>query len=296
MTTSNPAAGVQATLAFHSQTAVPAKPFLKWVGGKQQLLPQFADLYPPRFHRYFEAFLGGGAVFFHLWTMGRLTDHVCLSDNNDELVNVYLVVRDNLDALVDAVRVHEKRHDKAYYYQIRNWDRDATPMSPVARAARTIYLNRTCFNGLYRVNSKRQFNVPVGSYVNPKILHTSVLEAAHQALQHVDVEVRDFRTLADSAREGDFVYLDPPYHPLNATSSFTTYTADSFHEKDQQELAQLFATLSDKGCLCMLSNSHTPLILELYKKFRVEVVHAKRAVNARGDGRGKIQEVVVLNY
>jgi len=273
-----------------------ARSFLKWVGGKQQLLAQFERYFPTTFRRYCEPFVGGGAVFFHLWNTGRLPKQTSLFDNNYELVNAYLVVRDKVDELIETLAIHKERHDKKYYYKVRRLDRQVFELSDVERAARAIYLNRTCYNGLYRVNSKGQFNVPMGSYINPQVLHENVLRAASAALQGVNIELRDFRGLVDFAQAKDFFYLDPPYDPLSTTASFTGYTSDSFGEDDQRELARVFTLLAEKGSFVMLSNSKTPLILELYREFRIETVRARRAVNSDANGRGSIPEVVVLNY
>lgn len=273
-----------------------AKPFLKWVGGKQKLLSQFETYFPTNFNRYFEPFIGGGATFFHLWNTDRLPEEIFLFDNNEELINTYRVVRDELDALIKLLAIHQKNHNKEYYYQIRALDRQNIDLTDIERAARTIYLNRTCYNGLYRVNSKKQFNVPIGSYKNPQILYRNVLQAASSALQNVSVNVKDFREIIALAQTGDFFYFDPPYDPVSKTASFTGYTAGHFRHKDQRDLAEVLKKLTQKGCLCMLSNSYTPFILELYQDFRVEVVYARRFVNSVANGRGKIREVVVLNY
>lgn len=273
-----------------------AKPFFKWAGGKHQLLSQFETYFPRNFNRYFEPFLGGGAVFFHLWNTYRLPEQVFLFDNNEELINAYRVVRDDLEALIDLLATHQKNHNKEYYYQVRNLDKQNIGLSYIERAARTIYLNRTCYNGLYRVNSKKQFNVPMGSYKNPKVLYRDVLEVASSALQNVSIQVKDFREIIALAQTDDFFYFDPPYDPVSKTASFTGYTAGSFRDKDQRDLAGVFKELTEKGCSCMLSNSYTPFILELYENFRIEVVNARRAVNSDGNGRGNIKEVVVLNY
>jgi DNA adenine methylase len=274
-----------------------ARPFLKWVGGKQQLLTQFEPLFPPKqFRRYFEPFVGGGAVFFHLSSTRRIPSEVFLFDNNPELVNAYVATRDKVDKLIDALKRHQRLHSKMYYYKVRNLDRENGDFSDIERAARTVYLNRTCFNGLYRVNGKGQFNVPMGSYASPQILLESVIRAASAALQGVNIEVKDFRNMPNLSQRGDFFYFDPPYDPLTQTASFTSYTSDNFDEDDQRELAKVFTALSAKGAYAMLSNSKTPLILDLYKNFRIETVRARRAVNSNGAGRGCIEEVVVLNY
>lgn len=273
-----------------------AKPFLKWAGGKQQLLAQYEVYFPSDFNRYIEPFVGGGAVFFHLWNTRRLPAQVLLFDNNEVLIKTYKVVRDDVDELIKILAIHKKNHCRDYYYEIRNLDRQNVQLSEVERAARTIYLNKTCYNGLYRVNKKGQFNVPMGSYKNPAILQEETLRAAHAALRNVCLEVRDFQTVVEVSRTGDFFYFDPPYNPVSRTASFTSYTAGSFGDEDQRNLARVFAQLSEKGCLCMLSNSHTALILELYQKFRIEPVQANRAINSDAKRRGSIQEVVVLNY
>lgn len=273
-----------------------ARPFVKWAGGKQQLLAQYEAFFPDKPARYFEPFVGGGAVFFHSWNTGRLPATRYLFDNNHELINAYHVVRDDLEALLDLLAIHKKWHDKEYYYKIRSLDRQDIALSDVERAARTIYLNKTCYNGLYRVNRKGQFNVPMGSYKNPRIRDEDTLRAANAALQGVCVEIRDFRTIIDLAQPGDFFYFDPPYDPASKTANFTSYTAGSFGDEDQRDLAAVFAQLSERGCRCMLSNSHTPFVLELYQEFRIETVRANRPISSDPNGRGGIQEVVVLNY
>jgi DNA adenine methylase len=279
-----------------SHTPQNSKPFLKWAGGKQQLLTQYKSYFPIHFYRYFEPFVGGGAVFFHLSSTGRRPDCVFLSDNNAELINSYKIVRDNVDELIQHLKLHERKHDRDYYYRIRALDRRSTVLDDVERAARTIYLNRTCYNGLYRVNSRGQFNVPMGSYKNPKALFENVVRSASRALEGVCLEVRDFQTVVNLGRPGDFFYFDPPYDPVSKSANFTSYTAASFGDDDQRDLANVFTRLSEKSCFCMLSNSYTPFILELYQDFRIETVQANRAINSDADGRGTIKEVVVLNY
>ena len=285
-----------------SFTQTKSKPFLKWVGGKSQLLDQFEPYFAAAFDsgnikRYIEPFIGGGAVFFNLSNKDCLPETSFLYDNNEELTNTFQIVRDNLNDLITALSIHQEQHDREYYYHVRGQDRDSNlTLSNVERAARMIYLNRTCYNGLYRVNSKGQFNVPMGSYKNPKILHEDILLSASTALQNSVVEPRDFQFVLDIAKPKDFIYFDPPYDPLSKTSSFTSYTSGSFRDADQRRLAQVYSTLSERGCLCMLSNSYTPFILDLYKNYRIEKVQAVRAVNSDPNGRGAIDEVLVLNY
>lgn len=276
-----------------------ARPFLKWAGGKQQLLADYEPYFPSAFRRYFEPFLGGGAVFFHLRKTGRLPGAVYLFDNNEELINAYTAVRDNPEELIKVLAVHQEKHCREYYYEIRNLDRQKgalNALNDLERAARTIYLNRTCFNGLYRVNKKGHFNVPIGRYKKPNILDAELLKVDSSALQGVTIGVKDFRSVVELAEPGDFYYFDPPYYPLSKTANFTGYTAGNFSEQDQRDLAAVFTSLTAKKCFCMLSNSYTPFVLELYKKFRIETVRAKRAINADSSGRGAVEEVVVLNY
>jgi DNA adenine methylase len=273
-----------------------AKAFLKWAGGKQQLLAQYEQYFPAHFQRYFEPFVGGGAVFFHLWNAARLGNHAALFDTNAELINVYTIVRDCVEALIDALALHEHRHSREYYYKIRGLDRHPGHLSDLEKAARTIYLNRTCYNGLYRVNKAGHFNVPMGSYKNPKVLHVDTLRAASIALQGVWIETRSFETAIALGERNDFFYFDPPYDPVSRTASFTSYTAGNFRDEEQHRLAKVYTHLSNKGCLCMLSNSYTPFVLELYRNYRIEIVQANRAINSNGNSRGNVKEVVVLNY
>lgn len=276
-----------------------AGPFVKWAGGKSQLLGQFVPLFPARFNRYIEPFVGGGAVFFHLYHQGRIGDGVILNDLNEELMNCYEVIRDQVGQLVEELRRHEAhKTDKGYFYEIRKWDRKPSfkERSPVERAARTIFLNRTCYNGLYRVNSRGQFNVPFGSYKNPTICDEDNLRAVSRALRGVELHSEDFERCVEWAGPGDFLYLDPPYHPLSETASFTSYTRGDFDEDDQRRLAEVFRQLDQNGCIVMLSNSYTSFIEKLYADYRQEVVNATRAISCKGDGRGSIPELVILNY
>jgi DNA adenine methylase len=273
-----------------------ARPFLKWAGGKQQLLTQFEPLFPSQIHRYFEPFVGSGAVFFHLWNTKRLGAEIALSDNNPELVNVYIVVRDQVEELIVHLARHQSLHNREHYYSVRAQDRSNQPMGKVERAARFIYLNRTCYNGLYRVNSRGHFNTPMGSYKNPRVIFAEELRAASAALSSVNLIVQTFDHIVEAVADGDFVYFDPPYDPVSKSASFTGYTSDRFDNLDQERLAAVFRQLSDRGCQCMLSNSCTPFILDLYRDFRIDMVTAKRAVNSVGSRRGPISEVVVRNY
>ena len=266
-----------------------SKPFLKWAGGKQRLLPQYAPYFPGRFGRYFEPFLGGGAVFFHLRPATAF-----LSDLNAELVNTYVVVQGQLEALIPALQAH--RNEKDYYYMVRQWDRPdgripLHHMSDVARAARFIYLNKTAFNGLWRVNSQGQHNVSFGSYRNPTICNVDRLQQASAALQGVVVQTADFRQAVAEAREGDLVFFDPPYW-----AGFTAYTGAGFGLDDHTALAHLFRALDKRGCLLMLSNSNTAVIRELYAGYRHVEIQARRNINCDGNGRGAVTELLITNY
>ncbi len=275
-------------------------PFLKWAGGKAQLLPQFERLFPAQFENYVEPFVGSVAVFFHLYSTGRLRGHVCLNDRNPDLILCYQAVRDHVEELIGELERHARgRHSASYFYEVRSWDREvdfAQRWTPVQRAARIMFLNRTCYNGLYRVNSQGHFNVPFGRYANPTVCNPDNLRRASASLQGVDLRSEPFEQCAGRAQAGDFVYFDPPYHPLSQTASFTGYTQDNFTFDDQRHLAAVFRTLDARGCKLMLSNSWTEPILELYRGFHCEKVLARRAINSKADRRGEVAEVVVLNY
>ena len=280
-----------------------AAPFLKWAGGKGRLLSQLEPMLPPRFRRYIEPFAGGGAVFFHLHALERLRRGAVLSDRNAELIGCYRVVQDEagLAELIERLGEHAGHAmDRDYYYAVRAWDRKADfieSRSTVERAARTVFLNHTCYNGLYRLNRKGQFNVPYGKWARPPSLcDEDNLWACHRALQGVELCEEDFEHCLERAQRGDFVYLDPPYHPLSRTASFTTYTGFEFRESHQRRLAELYRALDARGCLLMLTNSATPLIRRLYDGFRIETTLAARAISCKGKGRGKVEELVVVNY
>ena len=274
-------------------------PFIKWAGGKAQLLSQFEPYLPCELARYIEPFVGGGAMFFHLYNQGRLAGkEAVLIDSLEELINAYRVVQGQVEVLIDALQVHERHKlDAEYYYQVRGWDRsdDYDERTAVQRAARFVYLNRTCYNGLYRVNRRGQFNVPFGRYRNPRVCDAQNLRAVHHALQGVSLLVGDFNRCLEVAKRGDLVYLDPPYHPLSDTANFTSYTPADFGIEDQRRLAGLFRELDRRGCRVMLSNSATDLVRELYYGYRQVEVWANRAISSRGDGRGAIAELLVMN-
>ncbi len=263
------------------------RPFLKWAGGKTQLLSELLPRTPEEFGVYFEPFVGGGALFFSLQP-----DRAVLADANAELINCYQVVQTSVEDLIEDLMLHE--NDEAYYYALRAADPSA--LSPVSRASRFIYLNRTCFNGLYRVNSQGQFNTPFGRYRNPRICDPVTLRAASEALQNTALVVGDYGGALQEARKGDFVYLDPPYVPVSKYSDFKRYTREQFRESDQRELAQEFRRLTEIGCHVMLSNSWHPLVKELYEGFQIDLVEARRLVNCDASKRGPVAEAIVRNY
>jgi len=274
------------------------RPFIKWAGGKTQLLGQFEPLYPPgRIRRYIEPFVGSGAVFFHVRQILKPAEFI-LADGNEELINAYRAVRDDLEKVIRLLAAHKAAHSKDHYYRVRG--QIPGRLSDSARAARLIYLNKTCFNGLYRVNSRGGFNVPMGRYTDPPILDADNLRAVRAALRGVTLRAAHFRDTLDTARRGDFIYFDPPYLPLSRTSSFTSYAVNAgrcaFGEPDQEELAAVYAALARRGCRVMLSNSDAPFIHRLYRDFDVREVRARRSINSKSDRRGRISEIVVLNY
>ncbi|MBP5972634.1 DNA adenine methylase [Brasilonema sp. CT11] len=267
------------------------RPFLKWAGGKSRLIPRYYTYFPHKFQNYYEPFLGGGAVFFYFYN--QQPKQAILTDINSELINTYDCVKNHLDELINILQYHEKQHNKDYYYQIRTTVED----SEVKKAARLIYLNKTCFNGLYRENSKGKFNVPMGRYKKPKICDSSSLRLASLALQSADIKVRSFEEVLNYARnQDDFVYFDPPYYPVSTTSNFTSYSRYSFHEKEQNKLREVFGELGKRGVKVMLSNSDTSFIRDLYKEFHIHTVLAGRSINSNAKKRGVINELLITSY
>ncbi len=266
-------------------------PFVKWVGGKRQLMFELLKNMPQNYNRYFEPFIGGGALFFELQP-----DNAYISDMNDELINLYQVVRDNVDELITDLQKHNV--SKEYFMEIRNIDRTGgyENWSSVQKASRFIYLNRTCFNGMYRVNSKGEFNVPFGHYKNPRIVDENNLINCSNLLRRTEIKHADFSEILTKAQKGDFVYFDPPYVPLSETSSFTSYTKDGFDIDMQFKLRDVCDELDTMGVKFLLSNSDTKLVNELYENYNIKKVFASRQINANAYGRGKITEVLVRNY
>jgi DNA adenine methylase len=269
----------------------PTLPFLKWAGGKQRLLGQYQPFLPARAEVgcYFEPFIGSAALFFH-WQ----PEQAILSDRNEKLIELYCLVRDDVDGVIEALQPH--RNEADYYYQIRAQEPGQLPA--VQRAARLIYLNKTCYNGLYRENSRGEFNVPFGRYKNPTICDEARLRAASQALRSVELVAADFEEVVTQARAGDFLYFDPPYAPLNATSSFTSYNRYGFTAEDQKRLAATVKRLDARGCQVMVSNSSAPLIYKLYagNGYHIQAIQARRNINSKADRRGPVRELLITNY
>ena len=262
-------------------------PILKWAGGKTQLLPEIIARMPEKYNKYIEPFIGGGALFFRL-----NADNAIISDSNPELVNMYSVIAKHSDLVIEALQ--EYRNDEEMFYEVRA--KDWTKCDSVEAAARMIYLNRTCFNGLYRLNRKGQFNTPFGRYKNPTICNAEKIIAAAKVLQNAEIICGDYLDVLNAyAREGDFVFLDPPYVPISEYACFKRYTKEKFYENDHRNLAEEVHRLVDIGCKVMLTNSNHPLVHELYGRYRIDIIQTKRSINSNGEKR-KGEDVIVTTY
>lgn len=275
------------------------KPIMKWVGGKRELLPDLRKNIPSSFDKetntYYEPFIGGGALLFDI-----LPHHGVINDSNEELINLYKVVKNDVDSLIREVSSYP--YDKDFYYSIRELDRrEGFPdfLSDIKRAARTLYLNKTCFNGLYRVNKKGQFNTPFGKYSNPTICKENDLKDVSSYFNDNDISIMsgDFAQCVKDAQEGDFVYLDPPYVPLSKTSSFTSYTKEGFEDCDQRRIKSIIDDLSNNGVYVLMSNSSSSDVFDLYSSdYNIETVKVARKVNSKAHKRNKIDEFLIKNY
>ena len=270
--------------AAPAAAATQARPFLKWAGGKTQLLAHLLARFPREYGRYHEPFLGGGAVFFALQPQRAV-----LSDVNSDLIATYRALQSKALYVMRALRRLPVSEED--YYQVRA--RDGSRMSAIQCAARVIYLNRTCYNGLYRVNQRGHFNVPFGRYTNPTICNRNNLEAVSAALKGVQIRHQSALHMGRQVRRGDLVYFDPPYHPVSSTASFAAYTRAGFGPAEQIRLAALFRRLAARGVHVVLSNSDTPFIRQLYQGCRIERVLARRSINSCATGRGRIGEVII---
>ncbi len=270
-----------------------AAPILKWAGGKGRLLSELEARLPSgdQIRRHVEPFFGGGAFFF-----GRRPDRAVIADVNPSLVGTYCAVRDDVEEVIRRLMPLAARHSIENYYRVRDRYNQAKNVEAPDRAAMFIYLNKTCFNGLHRVNKKGQFNVPAGRYKNPTILNADALRAASALLARAEIRNDGFESLLRYAKPGDFVYLDPPYAPVSETANFTAYALGGFGTAEQEKLADVYRALDKRGCRLMLSNSDVPLIRDLYEGFLVEQIMAPRAINSKGSRRGRVAEVIVRNY
>ena len=270
------------------------KPILKWAGGKTQLLPNIRENLPDQYSCYYEPFLGGGAVLFSLQPHKAI-----VNDSNKELINAYLMVRDYLEELIEDLKQHV--NDADYFYKVRSWDRDEEEykkLTPVKRASRLIYLNKTCYNGLYRVNKKGQFNAPFGKYKNPDMVNESVLRTVSNYLNQNEVYFycRDFADSLQNLSADAFIYFDPPYDPVSNSANFTSYDKGGFSREEQKRLKYTCDKLDKKGAKFLLSNSATDFIKDLYSDYKCEIIPARRAINSKGDKRGEVNEILVKNY
>ncbi|MEA5535824.1 DNA adenine methylase [Crocosphaera sp. XPORK-15E] len=306
---------------INHRKVIKPSPVLKWAGGKTQLLPEIQQKYPVKLQQgkittYLEPFFGGGAVFFDVYSQFKI-EKAYLFDKNPELIILYKVIQNDVEHLIDKLSIlekdylsltPEKRSD--FYYQARksynifdkNTDANYYNRDWIERAAYTIFLNKTCFNGLYRVNSKGHFNVPIGRYKNPKILHENNLKAVNQAFKIAEIQHKDFSEVLNYANKSTFIYYDPPYRPISQTASFNAYSSLDFNDDEQRRLRDVFITASNKGALQILSNSDPtnyvddPFFDELYQEFNINRIAASRMINSKGNSRGKIREILVTNY
>ncbi len=269
-------------------------PFVKWVGGKRQLINEIHKQLPKNFSRYYEPFVGGGALLFYLQPQKAV-----INDSNAELINLYEVIKKAPDELIEDLKKH--KNEEEYFYKIRSLDRDKDfyrELNNVQKASRIIYLNKTCYNGLFRVNSAGEFNAPFGRYKNPNIVNEVTIKAVSAYFVKNDIRIlnKDYKKALANIRKGAFVYFDPPYDPISDSASFTGYTKGGFDRDEQERLKSVCDWLDRKGVKFLLSNSATDFILNLYTDYSVEIVYATRAVNSKADKRGKIAEVLVRNY
>jgi DNA adenine methylase len=270
-------------------------PFLKWVGGKRQIIPEILPHLPKKRTslNYCEPFIGGGALFFHLEPKRAI-----INDYNNELINVYRVIKNNLEELLIDLKKHQNTSE--YFYQIRGFDRQPffDNLSDVQHASRIIYLNKTCFNGLYRVNSLGEFNSPFGRYAKPNIVNEPVLRAVSKYLNSSDITILDgdYLEVLNSVEDNTFVYLDPPYHPISESSNFTGYVQGGWTENHQIKLKQACDDLNLKGVKFLLSNSSAPFIKSLYSEYKIYSINANRSINSDGEKRGQIEELLIKNY
>lgn len=270
------------------------QPFVKWVGGKRQILDEIKEFMPLKYSKYYEPFLGGGALLFDIQPR-----NATVSDINKELINLYLVIKNDVNSLINDLKKH--KNDSNYYYQMRELDRNKeaySKLSSIEKASRIIFLNKTCYNGLFRVNKAGEFNSPFGSYEEPNIVNEPVLKAVNYYFIHskIDIQCCDFEAAVSSAKAGDFVYFDPPYDPVSSSASFTGYDKGGFSRKEQTRLKLLCDKLNRAGVKFLLSNSATDFIKDIYQAYRIKPIMAKRVINSKATMRGDVEEVLIRNY
>lgn len=269
-------------------------PVVKWVGGKRQILSEIKKYIPKNISTYYEPFVGGGAVLFDLQPSKAV-----INDVNGELINLYQVIKDNVESLIKDLGKH--KNESEYYYDVRSWDRDPAyyqGLSDVERASRILFLNKTCYNGLFRVNQAGQFNTPFGRYKDPNIQNSDTLRAVSRYFNEADIKLlnTDFEQAMKWCRRGSFVYFDPPYDPVSDSANFTGYSSGGFDRNEQIRLKELCDKLDNRGVKFLLSNASTEFIHDLYRDYNIEIIQAKRAINSKGNDRGEVDEVLVRNY
>jgi DNA adenine methylase len=275
-----------------------ARPFVKWAGGKTRVVPQILEFFPVEFERYYEPFLGGGALYFSISPQNG-----CLNDINCVLIEAYLHIRDDVNELIsDLAKIQEHYYSLSsmegksdYYYEQRQVF-NGLNIKSLHRSALFIFLNKTGFNGMYRENSSGGFNIPFGKRKQPIICDSENLKLVSDVLKQIDIKCGTYEEALKAAKASDFIYLDPPYEPINGTSNFTEYQAGGFLKDDQRKLSKVYRELSDKGCLVMMSNSTADLVYELYADFYINKITVSRGINASKSGRGKIEELIITNY
>lgn len=284
---------------YHQVKSLQPKPFVKWAGGKRQLIPILNQHLPETFDTFFEPFLGGGAMLFHILTKNSKQNCI-VSDLNSDLILTYVTIRDRVEELISSLKTHSKNYFKNsksyYYYSVR----DSVPKNQIEKTSRLIFLNKTCFNGLYRVNSKGKFNVPLGRYTNPNIVNEENLRSVSRVMKSrkILMTCRDFSAILDDVKKDDFVYFDPPYQPVSDTANFTSYTSKNFSFDDLSRLVELCQNLDEKGCKVLLSNSDSKEVSEMFSKrpWKISKVRANRSINSNSKKRTGHFELLIKNY
>ncbi|HBP51338.1 TPA: DNA methyltransferase [Candidatus Shapirobacteria bacterium] len=278
-----------------------AKPFLKWVGGKTKLVPELVAMFPKKFNNYYEPFVGGGALFYEVVQKYKV-GFSSINDINKKLITAYIQIKQDPKGLIKFLEEIDKEYKKLSlkeqrgYFNLTRIKYNEGNIDDTMTAAYLIFLNKTCFNGMYRENSKGEYNIPFGDQKNPNICDEENILAVSRCLKDTKITNLSFEDSVKKCNKGDLIYFDPPYYPVNATSNFTGYSKNSFGETEQRKLRDVFISLAKKDCFVMMSNSHTPFIEELYKDFYINYRYAARSINSKGDKRGKIKEVVVTSY